>query len=480
MIYASRPARYPLLVAAALWLVSLVVFAPGVAEYDSVEQFRQVLSGQYDDWHPPVMAWLWRRLLPLGDGATPLLVFQLTGYWLGLGLIAGALARIGRAGAGWTVLLIGLLPPFLGWQAVVLKDAQLVGAALGAFGLVAWWRLRDRPIPPAAALLAALLFGYALLVRANAAFALAPLIAGLFPVRRAGALVVGSAVLLALTLALAGPINHRLIGARPSGVEKTQPLYDLAGIAVRAPGSHSVGLSRDAARQLRANHCVTPYFWDPLGDTPGCVAAIVPLRAQRAGDLYLRLANAALHHPLAYLAQRAAHWNMTERWLVPARLAGAAPVGGSEPNALGLASPGPQAQQWMWLAAQAVLTPLAWPFAWLLLALLLLVGTRRWRHAPPRQLAIALLISAVTLEFSFLAISIATDLRYHLWPMIATALAAVLLADTYPLRRVPAWMVLVAGLCLAAAVAERATLPDPPQDYHQLLHWAPPLSLLPA
>jgi hypothetical protein len=480
MIYASRPARYPLLVAAALWLASLVVFAPGIAEYDTVEQFRQVLSGQYEDWHPPVMAWLWRRLLPFGDGTTPLLLVQLTGYWLGLGLVAGALARIGRPAAGWTALLIGLLPPFLGWQAVVLKDAQLVGAALGAFGLVAWWRLRERPVPAAAALLAALLFGYALLVRANAAFALAPLLAGLLPVRRAAGLIVAALVLLALTLALAGPINHRLIGARASGVEKTQPLYDLAGIAVRAPGSPSVGLSRGAARQLRAGHCVTPYYWDPLGDTPACVAAIAPLQAQRAGDLYLRLANAALHHPLAYLAQRAAHWNMTERWLVPARLAGAAPPPVSEPNRLGLASPGAEARQWQWLAAQLVLTPLAWPFAWLLLALLLLVGTRRWRPSPSRQLAIALLVSAVTLEFSFLAISIATDLRYHLWPMLATALAAVLLADTYPLRRVPAWMVLVAGLCLAAAVAERAVLPDPPQDYHQLLHWTAPLSLLPA
>lgn len=103
MIYASRPARYPLIAAAALLLASLVVFAPGVAEYDSVEQFRQVLSGRYDDWHPPVMAWLWRRLLPFGDGATPLLVLQLTGYWLGLGLIAGALARIGRPTAGWMI-----------------------------------------------------------------------------------------------------------------------------------------------------------------------------------------------------------------------------------------------------------------------------------------------------------------------------------------------------------------------------------------
>lgn len=480
MIYASRPARYPLIAVAALLLASLIVFAPGISEYDTVEQFRQVLSGRYDDWHPPVMAWLWRQLTPLGDGATPLLVIQLTGYWLGLGLIAGALARIGRAGAGWMVLLIGLLPPFLGWQAVVLKDAQLVGTALGAIGIVAWWRLRDRPIPAAALLLAALLFGYALLVRANAAFALAPLIAGLLPLRRAGALIVTAAALLALALGVAGPINHQLIGASRSGVEKTQPLYDLAGIAVRAPGSHSVGLPRAAALALRANGCVTPYFWDPLGDTPACVAAIAPLQRESAADLYLRLANAALHHPLAYLAQRAAHWNMTERWLVPARLAGAAPPPAGERNRLGLGDPGPEARQWQWLSAQAVLTPLGWPFAWLLLALILLVGTRRWRHSPARQLAIALLASAVTLEFSFLAISIATDLRYHLWPMLATALAAVLLADTYPLRRVPAWMVLLAGLCLAAAVAERATLPDPPQEYQQLLHWAPPLSLSPA
>ena len=67
--------------------------------YDTVAQYRQVLSGVYDDWHPPAMARVWALLTAFGPGATPMLVLQLATYWLGVGLIGGALARIGAPAA---------------------------------------------------------------------------------------------------------------------------------------------------------------------------------------------------------------------------------------------------------------------------------------------------------------------------------------------------------------------------------------------
>ena len=470
-----RPRRPHLIAGALLLAASVTLFWPGYAEYDTLRQYEQAVSGQLDDWHPPVMARLWQALLPLGHGTAPLLVLQLAGYWLGLALIADALAGIGRARAGWATLALGLLPPLLGWQGVVLKDAQLVGAALAATGLIARYRLSDRSVPLVITVTAGVLFTYALLVRANAVFALAPLIVAFLPLQRPAVRIGTTLGLVAAVLAVSGAINHRLLGAQVSDVATTQPRYDLAGIAARTQRGAIAVLPAGTGATLRARHCVTPYFWDPLGDTPACAAALAPLRRLPTGTLYRQLGREALRHPLAYLAQRMAHLNMTERWLVPLRLPGGEPPTVAEPNRYGLAAPGAPAAAWQTLAGLATRTPLGWPFAWAAGAALLLIAARQAPAVPTRRLALGLLASALMLEASFAAISIAADLRYHLWPMIATALAALLLARSPPRGA----LVAATLLLLTPAIVARAILPDPPQEYDALLRWTPPVALLP-
>ncbi|TVM04529.1 hypothetical protein FCN52_14595, partial [Enterococcus faecium] len=61
-----------------LFGLSVLVFAPGYAQYDSVTRYDQVLRGRYDDWHPPIMARLWS--LFGRQGAGPMLVLQLAGW----------------------------------------------------------------------------------------------------------------------------------------------------------------------------------------------------------------------------------------------------------------------------------------------------------------------------------------------------------------------------------------------------------------
>ncbi|WP_028966637.1 hypothetical protein [Sphingomonas phyllosphaerae] len=473
---ASTARLHPHLIAATLlFTASLALFWPGYAEYDTLRQYEQAVSGQFDDWHPPVMARLWQALLPLGHGTASLLTLQLAGYWLGLALIADALARLGRPRAAWATLAAGLLPPLLGWQGVVLKDAQLVSAALAATGLIARYRLRDLPVPPVIAVTAGVLFAYALLVRANAVFALAPLIVALLPLQRRAARIGVALGIVAAVLALSGTINHRVLRAQGSDVATTQPRYDLAGIAARTQGAAIAGLPAATGATLRAHHCITPYFWDPLEETPACAAALMPLGRLSTGPLYRQLAREALRHSIAYLAQRAAHLNMTERWLVPLSLPGAEPPTIGEPNSYGISAPGAPATAWQTLAGLTTRTPLGWPFAWVSAAVLLLMASRRAPPCPTRRLALGLLASALALEASFAAISIAADVRYHLWPMIATALAAILLARLPSRRAITA----AAVLLLAPAIVARAILPAPPQEYDALLRWTPPVALLP-
>lgn len=455
-------------IAAIMATGSIALFWPGIATYDTVTQFRQVLSGQYDDWHPPAMARLWALLHPLAPGAAPMLVAQMLAYWAGAGLIAAALVAVRRPRAGAAALAVAALPLFLGWQAVVVKDAQMAGAMTGAVGVIAWWRLRDRPVPLAAIAVAGVLLAYAALVRANAIFAIAPLIATLAPMRAVGRRLLLTVAITVATLAAAGPLNHIVMKAERSNVERTQPVFDLAAITVDT-GLAEAPLAPDAPARLRAARCVTPFFWDPLGARPPCMAAIAPLTVLPPMRAWLLLATAIGRHPAAYAAHRLRHWNMTERWLVPARLIGGAPPASGESNAIGLGNPGPGARSWQAAAAMTE-TPAGWPATWLALALSLLVVAWRGNEAAAR-VAIALLVSAVALEASFLLISIAADLRYHLWPMLATALAAVLLTDRLRAMRwrrvaltlAPATMVAATGL------AARVVLPPAPASYAAML-----------
>jgi hypothetical protein len=460
-------ASWPL---AAALLAALTIAAawPGIAMYDTVSQFGEVLSGAYDDWHPPAMARLWAVLRGVfGGQAQPMLVVQVGLYWLGLGLIAGALARIGGRGAAVAVLACGVLPVFLFWQMAVLKDAQMLGAMLASMGIVAWWRLADKRVPWWGWALVAVALLYATLVRANAVFAVAPLVAMLVATRwRMRALLTVAMVL--ATLGGMQVVNHQVFGAEDTGIRTTQPRYDLAGIAMRVADPSATHLSPAQAEGLRRGHCVKGYFWDPLGDGP-CAEAEAPLAGLSVGQLYATLAGAIVRHPIAYTEHRLSHLNSTERWLVPAGWLGAWPPTEAEPNTIGLGNPGTVAAWLNQATAPLAETPLAWPIAWLAVAISALVVALRRPASPRRDLALALLVSALALEASFAVISIASDLRYHLWPMMATALAVVLLADARPSRRALRIGGAALGLIIAGGIASRAILPHAPDSYRAML-----------
>ncbi|MBX9813925.1 MAG: hypothetical protein K2X76_04420 [Sphingomonas sp.] len=448
--------------AALLALVHLALGWPGVAPYDAVTQYAQALSGRFDDWHPPLMAWAWRALLPLGPGAAPLLVAQLGFYWLGLGLIAAALAAAGRPRAGGVVLGFGALPLFSGWEIVVVKDALMAACLVAAVGLAGWWRLRARPVPPLGVLMIALLLGVATLLRANALFASLPLALLLWrakPIARFALGLGGGAALIALVPL----VNQRLLGAEPSHVWRTLPIYDLAGMAARGAPVLSAG----EARLLRPG-CVSAYFWDPLGDPAHCGAFAARLEALPPRALVSRWAIGAARHPRAYAAHRLAHWNVTERLWVGRDLFGAAPPAASEPNALGLGSPGPAARVWQRLARVQGESPLGWPALFSLAALLVAIAAARRPAAPARDLALALAGSALALEASFALVSIAADLRYHLWPMLATGVALVLIVPQLAPRTLSVGAALLLALALVAMVA-RVVLPPAPESYRAML-----------
>ena len=107
------------------------------------------------------MARLWSLLRGPWPPTAPMLLLQLGLFWLGLGLLAAACARRGRAAVGWAILAAGAAAFPTCWMGAILKDGQMAGALAAAAGIAGWFRLGGRRLPVWAGTIVLLLLIYA-------------------------------------------------------------------------------------------------------------------------------------------------------------------------------------------------------------------------------------------------------------------------------------------------------------------------------
>jgi hypothetical protein len=420
-----------------LLVLFLALFWPGVPLYDSVYQYAQALTGIYDDWHPPVMARLWSLLHHFWRGTAPMFLLQLAFFWLGMGLLAAACARRAHPWAGWAVLAAGAASFLSCWMGAILKDSQMVAALAAAVGIAGWYRLDERRLPVWAAAIVLLLLLYAVLVRANAVFAVVPLALALFGwprMRTAWARGAAALAMIALIIVLTPAVNRGLFGARRSGVENSLLIYDIDATAIRARADVA-GVPAAKWAQVAAKGCYSPYIWDQLGE-PGCAPAPQLLSDPNVPPLYRLWLETILRHPIAYAEHRLAHFNGTMRLFVPANVPVALSPINAESNGLGLGTEPSDIEQAFWTVGDVwTRLPPAWPAFWLALAAIALWPTASAPKGAERDLAAAVLLSAVCGGLSYAVVSVASDLRYHLWTMLAAGLGIALLAAAGAIRR---------------------------------------------
>lgn len=433
----ARAAGWPLAAAAALLaLADFLIFRPGVITPDTVFQYGQALTARYDDWHPPVTAWVWRMLMLLfGRGTAPVLLFDLALYWSGAALVALALRREGRRGSAWIALLVAALPIPFGQMGAILKDPLLTACCLAALGLCCWLGgRRDWPMRPIATLL--LVLGTA--TRFNAFFATLPLALLLWPKR------VPLFVTIPVT-AFALVLSTWLIDTVALRPNRAQPFFslvnfDFAGIIANG-GPNLYPFDARTAQGMTA-HCYTPALYNPKNDE-SCYPSEEALAATGKSPIRLWLSGIA-QAPLPWLRHRIAHANRNWRFLVRDVPDDAFYIM-SEPNDYGLAfRAGPAAVALEDAARTMALSPLGRPATWMAISLGLLLVARRLR-----PLVVALAASSLLYGLGYAVVSVSTDLRYNLWTMLAGILALVI-ADV---RRLPRPALLTAAAPALIVVA---------------------------
>ena len=455
----------PALACIACFLLQLMLFWPGLADYDTINVYEQILNGIFSNWHPPILGAIWRVFLltPLEGTSGPYLL-QVCMFWAGVGGMIFGLRGRDETGPAFAVLAACLIPVVFGFETVVIKDAQLTSAVLCATGIWSYFTLRGKPVPIAPTVVIALLLTYAMLVRFNAIFAVFPLGLMMAAGRQGGTartVRMSFAGMAMLVLVLSGPfINESLLGATDEHPERQISLYDLAGITHYGHLETMPGVSVTDWRRAERRNCYQPFYWDPYGSEDGCPWIFEA--AFNRGALWTDWISTIAAHPFPYARHRLAHFNTTLRWLVPSGQPRASTNAQSELNPYGLGVTQNFATKFSHRVQKvAEYTPLSWPIFWFALGWSLLIFVFRKRSLEYRSITFALLLSALCVESSFLVISISSDLRYHHWAITAISVAAALVFSDRSMTRQHAWRLLSfpAAITLAGSLARFVLTP---------------------
>ena len=153
--------------------------APGLYSPDSIAQLQQALVGQYDDWHPPIMAALWRSLIPIFGSAAGLFWFNVSLFLFAISAFIIVLTRSASLHPIGLVVLFVAAPSIYLFIPLIWKDVLMAGSMFSAFGVIALRTLDRLRYSWGLPLLILLLF-IVLGARQNAIFAVFPIFVPLF------------------------------------------------------------------------------------------------------------------------------------------------------------------------------------------------------------------------------------------------------------------------------------------------------------
>jgi hypothetical protein len=422
---AAVSALLVLLMVAAGYAVTVLVFYPGYVTVDARYVYADAQAWQFGDWQSPAMGALWRLIDPIAPGALSMFLLTITLYWLGFGTLAFIAARR-STWLGLATVLLAFAPPAFFFVGMIWRDVLfgVIWLAAAVLALAAADRGTGVRLPVQA--LALLLVALGVLLRPNAIFA-APFLAAyvIWPLRfdlKRTAIVFVPAVV--LFYALVPLTYYGLLDAKRQNALHSILVFDLGGIT-RFSGENQFPVSWSPEQTAKlTSECYDPVRWDSYWHVPPC--QFVMQRLERPDDVIFgtpRLVEAwrraVSAHPLAYLKHRA-----TFMWQFLARSNLVLPVWDWLNPTAGY---GHSAYFRPLVALHDALQPtlLFRPGLWLVFAVAVGAFAWRTRGTPAGAFAVAVTASAVVYVMTFFAVGVAADFRYAYWCVLAALAGAV-------------------------------------------------------
>jgi hypothetical protein len=431
----------PALAGVAAFGATLLLFYPGFQSFDSAYQYWQARTGHYSNQSPVVMTALWGALNAAWPSPAALLVLHLAAYWIGIVLLASAIAEHTIPRVAF-ILVAGLLPPVLVIIGHLWTDSSLIAAMTLAFGLTVTAYVKRRALALALALPVII---YAGAVRHNSLVAIVPLallwaaaLRDLLPrseqlgtpsPRRVAVVVVALSVV--ATALVFGRVLDRTLARERATTWALVAGWDLAALSVREGAMLIPEFARTRGltlEQLRENY--SPYTNVPLFAGDEHVRYGMDTEVYSTEELW-RLARAwggtVLAHPLGYLAHRfAVTGHLFGRYDGPLEGLFFAPA--VEPYRDN--PPPPPAlwagrEQWIDFVRAHRGSWLFAPIGYLIIAVAgSLIGWAR-RRTPAGVISLALGTSGLLLVLPLVIAAPSAELRYSGWLFVASVVALI-------------------------------------------------------
>jgi hypothetical protein len=425
----KRPTLSIAAMTAAGFALTLYVFYPGITTFDAVYNYQDMLKGTFGDWQSPALLVVWSWINPIAPGTGSLLLLTVTLYWLAFAIVALTVARR----SPWLALLLPLLalsPPAFVFVGIIWRDVLFAITWLLSGALVYAVAERGPKLRIPFQAIALCLFAFGVLLRPNA-LAAAPLLAAyiLWPAgfrwKRAAILYVPAALGL---FGLVQVVYYGVIGATRQQPLHSIMVFDLGGISHFAKTNVFPGSWTAAETALITDGCYQPLAWDIYWTQEPCMFVMEYLEKRdkifATPELTAAWRRAIIGHPFAYVAHRAtfmatflfggANMTMWTRDLDdPDKINFA-----DKPRLLALKAVNDALQP----------TPLSRAGTWLLLDAAVCLFAWRRRNTPAGAFALGVCGSAIVYMMTFLAVGVATDLRYAYWAILAGFTGAVAIA----------------------------------------------------
>jgi hypothetical protein len=405
------------------WLWFLVYAYPGYMSYDSVWQLAQARNLEpMNEWHPPLMAFVWSLTDKLVAGPLPMLVIQSVTLLAGLAAILRQVLT--PRAAALVAVIVMLLPQNLIVMAVIWKDSQMAGFLIASIAALLSpkraWRIAG--------------YGFLFLATAyryNAAAATLPIVIMLWAHHRTlprwRRYAIGTAIWLSITLA-AVVVSALFVEERKYPWHVGSAPVDIVG-TLRFSGKltdEQVVADTPGVPWLHKDKLWTRMrkSYDPMNTFLEVTQGVNPLMDYIGTPEYRAAVTKAWRtvvfaHPFAFLRHRVLVFN---EQLERHAMVWAGSVD-NETSVGRLGHDAPRAKvQGVWVTAmeEAAKTQLFAVRIYLVLLLILL--PLAWRN----PLALLFVISGIFHELGLFALAPAIDYRYSQWMVLCSLVALVL------------------------------------------------------
>jgi hypothetical protein len=421
---AAQPTRrlaliLPTLLAMAGFVLTHLLFYPGIMNYDARYVYQDGLKGFYGDWQSPVMTWLWKTIDPIGPGSASMFLVIMVLYWWGIVTLSSTLARRSLA-LGIALPLIALTPPLLAFVGVIWRDVLMAVCWLFAAAMV--FEGSDRAKRPVIVQVIAVgLTILGVLIRPNALAAAPVLITYIvwprqFAWKRTALLFVPIMIALYAIMQL---VYYGALNATRQHPLHSIAVFDLGGIThFTGENQFPVTWSPSETEALRGS-CYDASYWNTYwnGD---CKFVMQKLEGEPKifGTPALSRAwlDAIVKHPLAYLQHRLAFFRA---FLFESHLTMWTADIANPPKDIFEDRPAFMTFKTIHDALKP--TPLFRMGAWFLASLVLCALAWRRRTTPDGAFVLAVCGSAALYVLSYLPLGVASEFRYVYWAVLASA-----------------------------------------------------------